>query len=38
LNREIKQVKVKWNNFGPNEATWLMAHQMHSVYTSLFTC
>ena len=35
-NQEIEQVKVKWNHFGPNEATWEMVHQMWAMYPSLF--
>ena len=35
-NREIKQVKVQWKHFGPNEATWEMADKMQAMYPSLF--
>jgi len=35
-NRAIKQVKVKWNHFRPDETTWEMANQMWAMYPSLF--
>jgi len=36
-NREIKQVKVQWKHFGPDEATWEITDQMWATYSSLFT-
>ena len=36
-NREIKQVKVQWKNFGLYEATWEMVDQMRTMYPSLFS-
>eukprot|EP00253_Pinus_taeda_P006597 PITA_06597 len=35
-NKAIKQVKVQWKNFGPEEATWEIANQKRVVYPSLF--
>ena len=35
-NQEIKQVKVNWKHFGPNETTWEMVNQMWAMYPSLF--
>lgn len=35
-NQEIKQVKVKWKQFGPDKATWEMATHMKNMYPSLF--
>jgi len=35
-NREIEQVKVKWKQFGPDEATWEMVDNMRVMYPSLF--
>jgi len=35
-NREIEQVKLLWNQFRPDEATWDMVDHMQVMYPSLF--
>eukprot|EP00253_Pinus_taeda_P028864 PITA_28864 len=35
-NKAIEKVKVKWNHFGPEEATWEMVDHMWALYPSLF--
>eukprot|EP00253_Pinus_taeda_P002882 PITA_02882 len=35
-NQAIKQVKVQWKHFGPDEATCEMVDQMQAMYPSLF--
>jgi len=35
-NRAIEQVKVQWNYFGPDEATWEMTDHMQAMHPSLF--
>ncbi len=34
-NKAIEKFKVQWKHFGPQEATWEMADQMHALYPSL---
>ena len=35
--KTIAQVKVKWKQFGPDEATWEMQDGMKQAYPFLFT-
>ena len=35
-NRDIGHVKVQWNNFSPNEATWELEDDMREAYPFLF--
>ena len=35
-NQAIKQVKVQWNHFGPDEATWEIVDWIRAMYPSLF--
>ena len=35
-NQAMGQVKVKWNYFGPNEATWEIEDLMSKKYPFLF--
>ena len=35
-NQAISQVKVQWNNFGLDEATWEMDYAIREAYAFLF--